>query len=375
MKIVFLCNEYPPRPHGGIGTFVNAVARGLYQRGHEVTVVGLGEANQESEDEGIRLVTIRRTNLPYVGNLVSRVQLRNWLSSRARAGEVDLIESPDYMGLMPFAVDGCPVVVRLHQTATAMCKYSNQPIPKGIFFYERRTLSKNPNWIGVSHHILSLTQSVFGVSPRRATVIYNPVAPTPSHIPEMPQLPDKFVLYASQVSRRKGAVVAAEAARQFMVSHPDTHLVFAGGISREGNRPISEHILELVGPDLAGRVHFLGHLERARVLACMRRATAFVFPTQIEALGLVALEAMSCGLPVVCTKNPPGTELVEDGVSGLLADPERPSDLSEKVTRLLDDPALRRWLAEKAGERLVERFSLQRCLEATERFYEECLKH
>ena len=58
MKIVFVCNEYPPRPHGGIGTFVHTIARALLQKGHQVTVVGSRAPNSTGEEILAREVTV-----------------------------------------------------------------------------------------------------------------------------------------------------------------------------------------------------------------------------------------------------------------------------------------------------------------------------
>ena len=83
---------------------------------------------------------------------------------------------------------------------------------------------------------------------------------------------------------------------------------------------------------------------------------------------------MSAGVPVVFTSNPPGPEMIENGVSGLLADPASPRDFAEKASAILDNPALAARLATQARKRVAERFSLEQCLQATEHFYEECLR-
>lgn len=375
MKIAFLCNEYPPRPHGGIGTFVHAVTHGLAKKGHLVTVVALGKKDNEEIADSIRMVTVRSSQLPFIGNLISRIRLHRWLSNQAKAQQIDIIEAPDYMGLLPLGVSGCPVVIRLHLSDTAVNLAAGQRCGPGISFYERRTLIANSNWIGVSRYILDLTQSTFGVSPKRSVVVYNSVEPTPSFLPEISGLPTTFVLYAGAVSRRKGAILLAEALRELMTRRPDLHLVYAGGIYKEEGRPISERVLEVLGPKLAERVHFLGHIDREKVLACMMRATIFAFPSNLEAFGLVALEAMGCGLPIVCTNAPPLTELVEDGVTGLLANPSSPGDFAEKIAFLLNDLNLRNRLVRNGRKIVAERFTLDRCLSESEHFYHQCLQH
>lgn len=339
-----------------------------------MTVVGLGEVKQESSDEGVQVITLRRSRLAYVGNLISRLYLYKWLSARVKAGKVDVVEVPDYMGLLPFGIDGCPAVIRLHLSETAICVKAGRKIPKGISFYERRTLKSNPNWIAVSNYSMDLTKATFGLSPKRSALVYCPLPPNSGHLPEPPLLPTNYVLYAGQMSRRKGALVLAEAACDFMSNRPDLHLVYVGGgISAEGSRPISEHIREIVGPRLAERVHFLGHLSREKVLACMARARVFALPSRLETFGIVFLEAMACGVPVVCMRCPPGPEIVEDGVTGLLAEPTSPCDIAAKINRLLDDRSLAGEIAANGRRAVTERFSVAKCVEETERFYQECL--
>ena len=120
------------------------------------------------------------------------------------------------------------------------------------------------------------------------------------------------------------------------------------------------------------RLHFLGRLDRDQVLSCMRDAKVFAFPSQVEACPLVVLEAMACGTPVVFSKHPPGPELIVDGTTGMLADASCPKEFGEKISSILDDPVLASRLSQNARRVIAERFSIEKCTDATERFYEEC---
>lgn len=375
MKIALVCDRYPPRPHSGIGTFVQMLAHGLQQRGHSVRVVEIGDCYSETSDRGVPIFMLPRSRLPWLGNLITRVRLRNWLAACVRPGELELFEVPDYPGFLPFALRGCVTVVRLHQSSTVSDRLAGLKRSPGIYFYEKRTLAVNRNWIAVSAHIVALTELAFGISPKRLATIPNGILPAADSSGPTPDLPSRFVLYAGQVSRRKGALVLAEAAREFLPRHPEVQLVYAGGCLPEPGVPaVDETIRRIVGRELAERVHFLGQLTREQTLACMRRARVFAFPALIDCFPLVVLEAMSAGAPVVFTKQPPGPEMVEDGISGLLADPHSPRDFAEKINRLLTDSELAARIAAKAQDRVADRFSLERCVLATERFYEECLR-
>jgi glycosyltransferase involved in cell wall biosynthesis len=85
----------------------------------------------------------------------------------------------------------------------------------------------------------------------------------------------------------------------------------------------------------------------------------FVFPSRVEAFGLTCAEAMACGCPVVATRLASGPELVEDGISGLLADPANPFDLAEKINILLSNTELAQKLGNNARQRVLENFDLR----------------
>lgn len=375
MKITLICNEYPLRPHAGIGTMVQTLARALLKKGNEVTVVGLGDDETNEQDNGVKVITLKRNKIRYLGNYFSRKKLHRWLENRALAGDIDIIEVPDSQGLLPSPFTACPVVVRLHLSYAAVGRLTSEPVGKGIAYYERRTLTNHRNWIAVSNYVQDLTVETFGVSARNSAVIPNAVSPHTAGSVSAPafKLPDDYVMYAGHVSYRKGADVLAQAMRSIMIKRPNLHLVYAGGIFTEKGRLVSDDILRLLGPELKERVHFLGRIPRGETLYCMTKAKVFAFPSRLESFGLVVVEAMSCGVPVVFTKHGPGPEIVEDGVTGLLADPSSPDDIQEKVERILDDDLLAKRLVTAAYEAIETKFSAEECAVKSEKFYRQFL--
>ena len=371
LRVTLICNEYPPKPHGGIGTFVQSLAHGLAATGHVITVVGVGDSDNQYQDKGVRVISLRGSRAKYVGNLMSRLRLRRWINAQVRNKVVDLVETPDYMGPLPFGIIDCPVVVRLHLTATLIQLASGKTPSFGVAFYERRNLLANHNWVAVSNHIQKLTLDTFRIQPERLCRIYNPVAPASRDLPFLPDAPNKYILYASAVSKRKGALLLAEAARPLLTEQPDLHLVYVGGVPIE-EQGILRTILTIVGPELTNRVRFVGHVGRPEVLAWMRNAMVYAFPSTLEACPLVVLEAMQMGAPMVCTCVPPGPELVQHGANGLLADPGSTADWTAKIRAILDSKDLRLKLRHN-GMETIKNFSLERCVQATELFYRNCL--
>ncbi|AFY29418.1 glycosyltransferase family 4 protein [Cyanobium gracile] len=95
---------------------------------------------------------------------------------------------------------------------------------------------------------------------------------------------------------------------------------------------------------------FVGYLAGQELASAYASGDAFLFPSSTETLGLVLLEAMAAGCPVVGANRGGIPDIVSDGVNGCLYDPDQPSSLTTAVRRLLGDPAARRQLRLAARE-------------------------
>ena len=119
---------------------------------------------------------------------------------------------------------------------------------------------------------------------------------------------------------------------------------------------------------LADRVRLVGKLAREQVIARYARAAVYVQPSRIAADGdrdgipNVLLEAMAMGLPVVASRVSGIPELVEHGLNGLLVDADRPEQLADAITQLLDRPALGCELGCRARDKVTEQFDNDRNL-------------
>ncbi len=152
------------------------------------------------------------------------------------------------------------------------------------------------------------------------------------------------------------------------------------GISRDvdarlvlvGDGPERLHAAEQADSlGLADRVLFLGKLESvAELLAC---ADLFLLPSEQESFGLVALEALACGVPVIGTGGSGLAEVVDDGETGFLHAVGATAEMAESGTRLLRDGALWRRFSRAAREAAVERFTVDLVVPRYERLYEDVL--
>jgi glycosyltransferase involved in cell wall biosynthesis len=333
-------------------------------------VVGWGLSPGERDDEGVRVVTLPMSRARFIGWYVNRRRLANWLAREVREGSIEIIETVDFEGTLIRRIEGIPIIVRLHLTDTSIRKHLGQKL-KGMNAYcEKKQLSLYPNWIPVSQFALELTRETFGLEPAESKVIYSPIGPGDEKNPYLAPLPRKFVLFAGgKVSRRKGALVLAEAAATFLKKHSGLSLLFAGHLENEEGTPIGQSIRGLLGPELSKRVYFLGRLNRDQVLAVMRKAAVFAYPSTLETFGLVIGEAMLQGCPVVVCEGGPNPEFVENEKTGLVVAPNDPAALARAVERLLADRALAEKMSKAALEQVERRFSLKKSIDDSVDYY------
>lgn len=127
---------------------------------------------------------------------------------------------------------------------------------------------------------------------------------------------------------------------------------------------------------LQNRVHFLGAVADEDLPAYYQAADVFVLPAshRSEAFGVVQLEAMAAGKPVVSTELGTGTSFVnQDGVTGFVVPPRNPATLAQAINRLLADPELRQSMGERGQQRVLEHFTVDHLIDGVINIYKSVL--
>lgn len=145
-----------------------------------------------------------------------------------------------------------------------------------------------------------------------------------------------------------------------------------------GDGPLRARLrAEAMRAGVAERVTFLGHLPRAAVVNLYHATDVFALPSvaRSEAFGIVQLEAMACGKPVVNTRLTSGVPFVSvDGQTGITVEPGDPAALAGALNRLLDDPQLRARYGTAGIRRVSEHFSLSTMVARTHALYREIVE-
>ncbi|GGR36464.1 glycosyltransferase [Streptomyces roseolus] len=180
------------------------------------------------------------------------------------------------------------------------------------------------------------------------------------------------LLQIGRLVPRKGAAVSVAALTRL----PDTELVIAGGPDPAwlDDDPEVRRLRDLArAAGVADRVRFLGAIPCADVPALMRSADVVLCPADYEPFGIVPLEAMACGRPVVASAVGGQLDTVADGETGRLVPPGDPRALADAVAGLLADPDVRAAQGAAGRRRVTSRYGWDRVAAATERAYHAAL--
>jgi glycosyltransferase involved in cell wall biosynthesis len=179
----------------------------------------------------------------------------------------------------------------------------------------------------------------------------------------------KVLLCLGPLIARKNPVFLVEAFAEIRrAAGPDVALVWVGSGPM---RAECEARIARLG--LAGSVVLTGYLPEADKVPMLNLADVFVFPSMLEGFPLAPQEAMSCGKPVVAFRVASLPEMVEDGVSGFLVEPNRRAPFVEHVLALLRDDLLRARFGAAAALRVDRHFRWDGTVRQVRRVYEETL--
>jgi len=167
--------------------------------------------------------------------------------------------------------------------------------------------------------------------------------------------------------RYKGADELIHAVARLRTSVPGLHLVAVGG---GDDLPRLRRIAADLG--VVESVHFLENLSREEVAACYARAEIFALPSTGEGFGLVFLEAMAFAKPVIGAACGGTTDVVEDGINGLLVPPHDAEQLAQSLERLLRDESLRAQLGERGAETVRQKYHFDIFQDALEQILTIC---
>ena len=177
-----------------------------------------------------------------------------------------------------------------------------------------------------------------------------------------------LVLFVGRLVYYKGIQYLIEAINQV----PDVSLVIIG------SGPLKKELLnQIKNLNLEKRIHILPEVDEETLHSFYEACDIFVLPSveKSETYGIVQIEAMACGKPVICTELNTGTTFInQDGVTGLVVSSRSSVELSEAIRKLVADSSLRSKLGENARKRALNEFTAEKMVERTLNVYRNLFK-
>ena len=183
----------------------------------------------------------------------------------------------------------------------------------------------------------------------------------------------RLLVHIGGMNAHKNILGLLKAMPKIIAAAPRTHLAIVGDTSGKGFWDNVDELRTFVAtnPPLADHVHFTGYISDPDLAELLNASDALVFPSLWEGFGLPAVEAMSCGIPVLASSR--GGSLPEIvGDAGLLFEPEDPDAIASCIIRFLDDEDLQKQLARNAVDR-SRLFTWSRGAELAEESFRRCL--
>ncbi len=371
MKVLLLYKDYHPVV-GGIENHIRLLARGLRNEGVDarVLVTNTGPATQRQTIDGVPVTKTGRQSTI----LSTPISLPFFVELRRQTATVDLVHlhAPYPLAELAQFVLGRakPTVISYHSDIVRQKKTGRLYAPFFKKVLQRAALiaASSPAYIESSPFLLDVRQKCrvihYGIETKRYEETAQVRGDAESLRNKYGDLP--LLLFIGRLRHYKGVDVLIQAMHRIRARL----LIIGTGPMQEAWQNLAHT------QNLAEKVFFLGDASDKETLAARYAADLFVLPStnRAEALGIVQLEAMACGLPVVCTELGTGTSYVNrDGVTGLVVPPNDPNALAAAINKLLAAPAMRAKMGAEGRMRVRHEFSFGTMTNSTISFYQDAL--
>lgn len=382
MKITNVTHSFLPDSVGGRENYVYNLAEGLGRKGYEIEVLtcgnGLLQKTHSTMYGHFTAYYFSSFNFPLK---IATYRISLTMCARLLTDDTALIHAHDIHHFTTFIA---AIAAKLRRKPLIITEhgYPSRPL-EGPFNWVMKAyeLAIIPvvnrfcqRFVATSNFIGQELASRYHVDPRKISILHNAVDPTPyakpdrSFLDAFPITRQAFILTVGRQTKVKGFQHLIRAFEEVSKNHPEQMLVIVGPPAE-----YSTYLHELVKSlKLQQKVLFTGPIEYGKVISAIWLSRMVVIPSLYEPFGLIALEALSSGTPVIASKVGGLQEIIKDGVNGFLVKPGSEEELRDRIELLLADGNISRKFRENSRMTL-QRFDWNRFLLAMEKIYRDQL--
>lgn len=393
MNVCFISAEYPPETAwGGIGTYIHALAHGLARHGHTVHVItatSLHDRKDVTDGVTVHHVATRRWPLPAMlrrrgaglwALLERSLTVQRYLRRLQQTARFDVVEATNwgvealFLSMRPPA----PLVVRVSTPFETVGSISGKVQGRRLGLQLHRWLEAVPvrrasRVIANSRFTAGMTGRVYGVPQDRIRVVWHGLAVVPPLAAESVEQAGATVLYVGRLERRKGTQYVLQAIPAVVAAVPEARFRLVGKDTGDapGGTGYQQYFATFASPAAVAATTFLGFVEPEMLDQEYDACDLFVAPSLFESFGLIHLEAMAHGKPVVAFEAAATPEVVVNGETGILVPTEDAHALAQAIIRLLRDPDEAGRMGAHGRDRAHREFSLDQMVAGSLAVYRE----
>jgi phosphatidyl-myo-inositol alpha-mannosyltransferase len=323
---------------GGVQAHVHSLAAALRRGGDDVLVLGPGKDREVAH----RIALGRSLAVPANGSrapLAFDPRAVSRLRAALRRIQPDVVHVHEplvpLIGPAAAVLDGFPRVLTFHATAEGGLL---PQLYRGLRAPARWIIARADRLTAVSPVAAAFHARMLGIDAARITIVPNGVDVARFSAAAGERSPVPRVVFLGRLEHRKGADTALRAFLQLAAQRPDLRMRILGGGPLAG---AIERLRAAAPADIAARVELMGRIDPRDLPRLLADADVAVLPARGgESFGIVLLEAMAAGVPIVATDIPGYRAVARDGREALLVPPDDPSALARAVGRILDDQTL-----------------------------------
>lgn len=339
MNICLVLIEYPISQQngeilkdfsGGAGSIMYDIAHGLKKRGHNIFIIARSldfKKDHAFNDNGIDVYKFSANN-----HIHLTLKVTEFLKQLVAQKNIDLIETCDYAPMISEYIDNCPILLRQH-ISHAYIEYLagkiTSPYQISDINYQHYIYSLHlaDSIAGVSHYILKNQSAFHQFSQNKLYgVIYNGIS-----MPHITNNHNRHICFChGTVSKRKGTHHLCNIFNEVNHVKGSTELLVIGA----GERFWNESCLPLLSEKAEQNVTYLNYLDRNSTLQKISNAGIYISMSNLEAMSISMLEAMTLGKPLVLLRNGSFEEFVVDGQEGFLVSNEE--EAIDRIVRFQD---------------------------------------
>lgn len=385
--------EYPPRIVGGISPHVYDLCPRLVERGVEVHVVTKSTPlapDEETEATGVHVHRVHLDAEPR--DFVHEIQLLNKATDRRvrrlledwrPGGQPTIFHAHDWLSLdsareLKYEYQ-LPMVATVHATEWGRNGGVHTDLQRYIHEQEYWLTYEAWRVIVCSQFMKAEASRYFSCPQDKIDVIFNGVDPAKFEFDwteeermawrgRLARPDEKIVMFVGRFVREKGIQILLQAASAVLAEEPETKFVIVGG----GNREPLERFVRWYG--LQDKVLFTGFMANRSLHQLFRSADVAVFPSLYEPFGIVALEGMAAGAPVVSSDAGGLPEVVIHDKTGTTSYAGNPGSLAWAILKVLKDPKRAQKLKLAARQRLDTDFNWGGIADQTKAVYDRVWK-